>query len=214
MPSEPTAIARLIEEIDRYLADLEGPGIAEVRQGIFRFGQGPVRDGIEPAAPACGHLDAALFCVNGADTLRHAIEEVRSQLRWITYDAYPPEAIGRRFPVAHAFASLIGGEGFFPADDFELGLFLLAPKTLYRDHRHKAPELYVPLTGPHEWRFGVGESWREFAAHEPIWNPSMRVHATLVREVPFLALFAWTRDVGAASVVVPAADWAELEAGI
>lgn len=27
-----------------------------------------------------------------------------------------------------------------------------------RDHRHKAPELHVPLTGPHEWRFGTGES--------------------------------------------------------
>jgi hypothetical protein len=214
MTNEPAAISRLIEQIDRYLADLQGPGIAEVRQGILRFGQGPVKEGIESAAPACGHLDAALFCINGADPLRHAINEVRSELRWITYDAYPPELIGRRFPVAHAFASLIGGEGFLPADDFELGLFLLAPKTLYRDHQHEAPELYVPLTGPHEWRFGVGENWTEYEAHKPIWNDSMRVHATLVRDVPFLALFAWTRDVNSNSMVVPAPDWAEIEAGL
>lgn len=214
MTGDPTAIARLIEEIDRYLAGLKGPGIAEVRQGILRFGAGPLREGIVPASPACGHLDAALFCMHGSESLRLAINASRPVLRWVTYDAYPTEMIGRRFPVAHAFVSLIGGEGLIPADDFELGLFLIAPKTLYRDHRHKAPELYVPLTGPHEWRFGTGESWTEYEAHRPIWNESMQVHATLVRDIPFLALFGWTRDVVADAIVVPAADWAEIEAGL
>jgi len=40
----------------------------------------------------------------------------------------------------------------------------------------------------------------------------MRVHATLVRDAPFLALYAWTRDVDAIAVVKPAPDWAEIEA--
>jgi hypothetical protein len=141
-----------------------------------------------------------------------AIEAVRPDLGWITYDAYPQEEIGARFPRAHAFATLIGGRGLIPAEDFELGLFLIAPKTLYRDHFHPAPELYVPLTGPHEWRFGTGESWREQEAHIPIWNEPLRVHATLVRDRPFLALFAWTRDVDGISVVKPAPDWAAIEA--
>lgn len=81
-----------------------------------------------------------------------------------------------------------------------------------RDHRHKAPELHVPLTGPHEWRFGTGESWSEYAAHIPIWNESMRTHATLVRDTPFLAHFACTKDVKAGSAIVAAPDWAEIEA--
>ncbi len=214
MTSDPAAIARLVDEIDHYLADIEGTGIDEVRQGILRFGRGPVKGDARPASPACGHLDAALSCIDGADLLRQAINAARPQLRWVTYDAYPPGMIGRRFPVAHAFASLIGGNGFLPADDFELGLFLIAPRTLYRDHRHRAPELYMPLTGPHEWRFGAGESWTEYEAHTPIWNEPMQVHATLVRDMPFLALFAWTRDVTAAATVVEAADWAEIEAGL
>jgi hypothetical protein len=214
MTHDPATIARLIEEIDHYLADLKGPGIAEVRRGLLRFGEGPVREGIAPASPSCGHLDAALFCVNGVEALRQAINAARPALRWVTYDAYPSEMIGPRFPVAHAFASLISGTGHVPADDFELGLFLIAPKTLYRDHRHKAPELYVPLTGPHEWRFGVGESWTGYAAHTPIWNEPMQVHATLVRDIPFLALFAWTRDVMADAIVVRAPDWAEIEASL
>ncbi|MGE0240083.1 MAG: hypothetical protein AB7S59_15300, partial [Parvibaculaceae bacterium] len=99
MTNASAAIVPLIEQIDRYLADLTGPGIAEVRRGILRFGQGPAREGIEPAPPACGHLDAALLCIHGADPLRGAINEARSALRWVTYDAYPPETIGRRFPV-------------------------------------------------------------------------------------------------------------------
>ena len=214
MTNDPAAIARLIDEIDRYLADLKGPGVDEVRQGILRFGQGPVSEAIRPAQPACGHLDAALLCMHGAEALRHAIQEARTQLRWITYDAYPADMIGGRFPVAHAFANLIGRDGFIPADDFELGLFLITPRTLYRDHHHKAPELYVPVTGPHEWRFGAGESFSEYQAHTPIWNEPMRVHATLVRDIPFLALFGWTRDVTVDAIVVPASDWAEIEAGL
>ncbi len=210
----PGAVTRLIAEIDRYLARLDGPGVADVRDGIARFGAGAVRQTMAPAAPVCGHLDEALLHLTGADPLRTAIEDIRPEFAWVTYDAYPRALIGRRFPDAHAFVSLIGGTGFMPADDFELGLFLIAPKTLYRDHRHKAPELYAPLTGPHEWRFGAGESWTEYRAHTPIWNEPMQVHATLVRDLPFLSLFAWTKDVDAEAVVTPAADWDEIEAGL
>lgn len=208
----PQAVRRLIAEIDRYLGRFNGPGIAEVRATIARFGTGPVRESILPAAPRHGDLAGALSAVAGADELRAAIEATLPGLSWVTYDVYPRAMIGDRFPVAHAFVSLIGEAGHIAAEDFELGLFIIAPKTLYRDHRHKAPELYVPLTGPHEWRFGTGESWSQYAAHIPIWNESMRTHATLVRDTPFLALFAWTRDVKAGSAVVAAPDWAEIEA--
>jgi hypothetical protein len=76
------------------------------------------------------------------------------------------------------------------------------------------PELYVPLTGPHEWRFGTGASWTEYKAHTPIWNDPMQVHATLIRDLPFLSLFAWTRDVDAHATVTPSPDWNVIEAGL
>ena len=208
------AVTRLIAEIDRYLARLSGSGIAEVRDGIARSKKCPAETAAKPAPPLCGHLDAALRAMTGADPLRRAIEDIRSDLGWITYDEYPRETIGQRFPLAHAFVSLIGDGGFIPAEDFQLGLFLIAPKTLYRDHFHPAPELYVPLTGPHGWRFGTDGSWHDYGAHIPIWNEPMRVHATLVRDEPFLALYAWTRDVDGIAVVKPAPDWAEIEAGL
>ena len=208
----PGAVTRLIAEIDRYLARFNGPGIADVRDGITRFGARSLRQMPKPTSPVCGHLDEALVAMTGADPLCMAIEDIRPQLSWITYDAYPREMIGKRLPVAHAFVSLMGGTGFIAADDFELGLFLIAPKTLYRDHCHRAPELYVPLTGPHEWRFGTGKSWTEYEAHTPIWNEPMQVHATLVRDLPFLSLFAWTKDVDAEASVTLSPDWADIEA--
>lgn len=205
------AIRRLIDEADHYLARFKGEGIDAVRAGVASYGHEAISETVSPSEPSCGHLDGALFVTNGADSLRAAISEAKPHLAWKTYDSYPPELIGGRFPAAHAFATLIGGGGFVPAEEFELGLFLIAPKTFYRDHRHKAPELYAPLTGPHEWRFGADTAFESKSAHEPVWNDPMRVHATLVRDIPFLALYAWTRDVNEAATIVPANDWQKIE---
>ncbi len=97
-----------------------------------------------------------------------------------------------------------------PRETFSLGLFLVAPRTFYRDRRHLAPELYAPLTGPTLWRFGHG-GWSRRLAHEPIWNEPSRVHATLVEEAPFLCIYVWTSNVSEPAAVVPAPDWEEIE---
>ena len=106
---------------------------------------------------------------------------------------------------------LLGGEGPFAAHDFDLGLFLIAPDVLYRDHRHAAPELYAPLTGPHGWRFGTGRPLIVKPAHQPVWNPPNQPHLTKVGRVPFLCLFVWTKDVNKPADVIAANDWAMLE---
>jgi hypothetical protein len=49
-------------------------------------------------------------------------------------------------------------------------------------------------------------------AHAPVWNPPQQPHLTKVGPVPFLALFVWTRDVDIPALVLPAQDWAALEA--
>ena len=100
--------------------------------------------------------------------------------------------------------------GVFQADDLELGLFLLAPRVLYRDHNHLAPELYLSLTGPTGWRFGIGP-WRDFPAGALIWNECQQIHATRVYGQPFLSVYAWVRDAHSLCQVVPADDWDEIE---
>jgi Dimethlysulfonioproprionate lyase len=206
-------IRTLMIEIGGYLAALKPHGgTAGVCAGVSRWATGTMRTHGARPEPACGFLDAAIAAMEGVPALKAAITAARPHLRWITYDAYPPAEIGPRFPVAHAFASLIGGNGNIHADDFEAGLFLIAPHTLYRDHRHPAPELYAPLTGPHRWRFGVDAPWEVKPAHAPVWNEPMAVHATAVGDTPFLCIFVWTRDVNLPASVVPAPDWAVMEA--
>lgn len=207
------AIRSLIAEIERYLARLDGEAenITEVRRKIGQFGHGPVNSVPANPLPACGFLNEALTACDDRNLVQ-AIESMRPHLNWIAYTLYPRAEIGERWPEAHAMVTLIGETGHLHAEDFEIGLFLMAPRTLYRDHHHPAPELYVPITGSHEWRFAPGAAWIAKPAHMPVWNAPNAIHATLVRDVPFLCLYAWTRDVNCPAKVDFAPDWAAIEA--
>lgn len=206
------SIRSLIDTIDHYLAGLSGEpdGVARVRKGIAKFRHRPFNSKPAQPNPSCGYLDEALAAID-TPALKDGIEQARPHLNWRTYDLYPRSEIGEFWPKRHAMVSLIGGGGFIPADDFEFGLFLMAPHTLYRDHFHPAPELYVPMTGPHGWRFGPDSAWVDKPAHAPVWNEPYAVHATWVHDVPFLCLYGWTRDVNAPAKVVPASDWDVIE---
>lgn len=219
LPEDPkmtaeTALRLLVDEADRYIATLPGPGVAEVRAGLAAWRDGPVT----PADPAPNavrdtHLPVALAALAPTHpALAHAIAAAAPHLRWITYDGYDPALIGPQFAQGHAYASIVGEDAAIPAQDYDLGIFLIAPHVLYRDHHHAAPELYTPLTGPHGWRFGPYRPLVTKPAHQPVWNPPHQPHATKVGAVPFLCLFGWTRDVRQVAQVIPADDWPQLEA--
>ncbi len=205
----------LLTAIDRYLENLgrQHAGVQKTRARLAEMMIVGDADAMsEAAAPRCGHLDTAmaLACQQGAGDLMEAL--AACDLPWRSYDAYPAAEIGRHFPARHAFASLAWlFEGGW-SNDFDLGFFLIAPNTLYRDHHHQASELYVPLTGPTKWRFGINRPWISRQAHDPVWNMPDMVHATLVEEVPFLCLYAWTENIDWPAIVDRADDWGEIEA--
>lgn len=210
-PSE-TPMRQLYQAARGYLLRLEHPGAEEVRAGL------PADPGDERETIAAGNPVAQRWLVPALETLATieptlaaAISRAAEHLCWLTYDAYPCQEIGEGFATSHAFAILRGGNAPFNARDFELGLLLMAPATLYRDHRHATPELYAPLTGPHGWRFGIGRSVVVKAAHQPVWNPPLQPHLTKVGNVPFLGLYVRTRDVNETGRVIPANDWPKLE---
>lgn len=206
------AVTALFAASRDYLITLSHPGAADVRAGLGRChatGKLPaplahpvVTRWLTPALQEAAALQPQLAAAIGA---------AAPHLAWISYDLYPRAEIGDSFARGHAFATIAGGGAAFAAEDFELGLFLIAPDVLYRDHCHRAPELYAPLTGPHGWRFGPGRPLILKAAGEPVWNPPFQPHLTKVGRQPFLCLFAWTSDVNEAARVLPAPDWAGLE---
>jgi Dimethlysulfonioproprionate lyase len=210
------AVRLLVDGIDRYLADLAGPGIGEVRDGLAQWRDGPVTgfDGRAANPVVAAHLPDALSALAQTHPdFAAAIARAHPHLRWKTYEGYDPTTVGAGFAKGHAYASVIGEDASaINAQDFDLGLFLIAPHVLYRDHAHAAPELYAPLTGPHGWRFAPGDPLTVLPAHRPVWNPPHQPHLTKVGPVPFLCFYGWTGDVQSIAHILPADDWPELEA--
>lgn len=209
---------QLMEEIDLCLASAMGDsqstdGIAEVRAGLAEYSRGDyqivnasensVVDNWLPRCLRLLSLDLPLFV--------QRLTSVLPLLHWVSYDCYDEREIGAEFAAHHAYTSLIGEGAHFEAPDFDLGLFLIAPNLLYRDHCHAAPELYLPFTGPHGWRFQPDSTLEIKQKLEPVWNKPGQPHLTKVGPEPFLSLYCWTRDNDKPASVVPANDWPELE---
>lgn len=212
-----SSVKALWHQIDCFLSEMvdEEGGVARTRSRLSELVE--LSDLIltrSPAPPRCGILDEALAEAKrgpAADLVR-TLESV--DLHWEGYDAYASDMIGPRFPRHHAYASLMASLDPTWSRDFDVGFLLIAPRTLYRDHHHAASELYVPFTGPTYWRFGTNAPWMEKGPGDVVWNPPGRVHATQVRDVPLLCLYAWTENVHAPAVVDFSQDWQDIEAAI
>jgi hypothetical protein len=125
---------------------------------------------------------------------------------------YPPGAdLGEGYTKCNLHTLLIGPDACgLHHPDFRLGIFMLGPRTLYRDHQHDAPELYLSLSEKSGWRFGTRD-WQDYPAGSLIWNAAGDPHATRVYEQPFLSVFAWLENVYSPCNVVHFDDWAEIE---
>lgn len=122
-----------------------------------------------------------------------ALAEIAPYLCWKQNANYSDELLGAGYMDSYAYCEFIGPGGFFPGDDFLIGLLLLGPNRYYRDHLHAAPELYWTLTGPSLWRRAPGD-FETHAAGSVIWHAPNVVHATRTTDQPLLALWIWTED--------------------
>lgn len=146
--------------------------------------------------------------------IRQRLEEAKDDLVWNEDEMkyYPSGSdLGEGYVRCNLHTLLIGpGACGFHHDDFTLGLFMLGPRTLYRDHQHKAPETYVNLSPCSGWRLAGGD-WEDQPAGSIIFNPPHQVHATRVYADPFLSVFSWLEDISSQCAVVPRDDWALIE---
>ena len=145
------------------------------------------------------------------------VRDIRACLRDLTWEEdrfefYPSGSdVGIRYIESNLHTQLIGPSGCFAkSTEFMLGVFTLGPWTLYKDHSHIAPELYLNLSNKSDWRFDFG-TWQRFGAGSLIWNPSNQVHATLVSDRPFLSIFAWLGHVNCLCEVHHSKDHEQIE---
>jgi Dimethlysulfonioproprionate lyase len=125
--------------------------------------------------------------------LAAALAALADELHWKQSSSYSDAALGEGFMESYGWCNIIGPEGFFPGDDFLLGLLMLGPNRHYRDHVHSAPELYCPLTAHSRWKQGQGQ-FEEKPAGSIIWHEPNVPHATRTTDHPLLALWSWTKD--------------------
>ena len=146
--------------------------------------------------------------------IARCLKAAKDDLIWREDNAqfYPPGAeLGEGYTKCNLHTLLIGPDAcgrHHP--DFSLGIFMLGPRTLYRDHNHDAPELYLNLSEKSGWRFGTRD-WQDYSAGSLIWNAAGDPHATRVYEQPFISVFVWLENVNSPCNVIHFDDWAEIE---
>lgn len=125
--------------------------------------------------------------------LAAAIAAIEEDLQWRQSSSYSDAVLGEGFTDNYGWAEIIGPRGFFPGNDFLLGLLMLGPERHYRDHYHPAPELYWLLTSGSLWSRNSGA----FELKPPgaiIWHSPMLLHATKTETAPLLTVWCWTSD--------------------
>ncbi|WP_298911100.1 dimethylsulfonioproprionate lyase family protein [uncultured Aliiroseovarius sp.] len=146
--------------------------------------------------------------------IARCLKAAKDDLIWREDNAqfYPPGAeLGEGYTKCNLHTLLIGPDACgHHHPDFNLGIFMLGPRTLYRDHNHDAPELYLNLSEKSGWRFGTRD-WQDYPAGSLIWNAAGDPHATRVYDQPFISVFVWLENVNSPCNVIHFDDWAEIE---
>ena len=194
----------LISAVARALMPRGEDGISDVldRLAVQDLSTAALRQPEPRSLPACRYFpETTAAAMMVAAAVSAALANIEPHLRWKQNLNYSDAVLGEGYMNSYAYSEIIGPDGFFPGDDYLMGLLLLGPARHYRDHLHAAPELYWTLTGPSLWRRAPDE-FRPQKAGSAIWHPPHVVHATQTLAEPLLGVWIWTRDTSAPAVLV------------
>lgn len=173
-PAGSAAAVALAEAARR--VDVAGPpsGIAPERA--------PVNDWFETAV------------ANTADTstapLAAALLKLAPRLAWRR--RIDRKSDNPNFADAHANAVILGDGGIESREDVRIGISLLAPDTVYPDHRHPPEEVYVVLSEG-EWRQDANP-WHAPGPGGMVHNPPNVLHGMQSGSQPLLAVWTLLMD--------------------
>lgn len=73
--------------------------------------------------------------------------------------------------------------------DVVCGLLLLAPGCSYPEHSHPPQEIYLPIAGGGQWRYGGASDYRAPDPAGLIYNRPNDVHGIVAEDTPLLAIY-------------------------
>ena len=161
-------------------------------------------------------LSDAISSINSYELLgiKESLAKVIGDLRWNidNGDFYDKSSeIGDSYLLGNMNSELIGPKlGAFRSKELRLGLFLLEENIFYKDHKHKAPELYLNLTNGTQWRFAE-MVWQNKRAGSIVLNKPFDVHAMKVGSRPFLSIWCWPTNSNEKCILVPKTDWKKFD---
>lgn len=144
---------------------------------------------MQPARqPACAHLQACYEQLEAAGPalrrLAASFRAIEPRLGWSNRsERHRSAALADRY----ADAVITGPDGLLPSEAARIGISVMAPETVYLDHRHPPEELYIALSAG-SWRQEDGP-WHEPGIGGLVYNPANIVHAMRSGESPFLAIW-------------------------
>ena len=100
---------------------------------------------------------------------------------------------GLPIPEHIACASLAGPAGTVRTDDVALGLFLLGPNTIYREHAHRLDEIYYVLAGSAEWGFDREDNRQTFELGAIVHTAPDQRHDIRTGPEPIRCAYTWTK---------------------
>ena len=146
--------------------------------------------------PACRHLQecfAELEKIGGnLGKLAVALREIEPHLSWNNQSERRKSAV---LAQNYADSFIVGPGGFAPSSAIEIGVSVMAPHTIYPDHRHPPEELYLVLSQG-EWRQNA-DAWHEPGVGVVVYNPPDIVHAMRADAKPLFAIWCLPLDKGA-----------------
>jgi len=142
----------------------------------------PVNEWFETAAANAASTATAV--------LAEALATIAPRLAWRT--RADRKSDDPNFAGAHANAVILGDDGIESRSDVRIGVSLLAPHTVYPDHRHPPEEVYVVLSDG-EWR-QAADPWHAPGPGGMVHNPPNVLHSMRSGSEPLLAIWTLLMD--------------------
>lgn len=192
-PAQALHLVRALLEIYGSRAAAEPAFAAEAARALRLLHVIPPARGILAPSdhPVLRHLPQALAATPPhAAEASSALQQVGRHLPWRYGYARREDApdLGSRI----AFAEIVGPDAPSRSDAACVGVTLIAPHTLYPDHRHPAIELYYVLSGTATWRAGGRSKLAPPGTF--VLHPSGVTHSMETHDEPLLAAYTWSGD--------------------